>query len=76
MATRSSRGPSLPDRNGTLPVAEAARQGLADVLELFEKNGVAIALEGDDAFFAACARANEAEARKLAEIIAYLRRAE
>jgi ankyrin repeat protein len=42
--------PSLPDKNGTGPVAEAVRQGRADVLELFEKRGVIIALEGDDAF--------------------------
>jgi ankyrin repeat protein len=28
--------PLLPDKNGTVPVAEAARQGRADVLELFE----------------------------------------
>src|ERR1041384_7040107 len=58
--------PSLADKNGTVPLAEAARQGRADVLELFEKRGVVIALEGDDAFLAACARANDAEARRLA----------
>lgn len=58
--------PLLPDKDGTVPVAEAARRGRADVLELFHKRGVVIALEGDDAFLAACARANEAEARKLA----------
>jgi ankyrin repeat protein len=58
--------PSLPDKNGTSPVAEAARQGRADVLELFERRGAVFALEGDDAFLAACARANEIEARKFA----------
>jgi ankyrin repeat protein len=58
--------PSLPDKNGTAPIAEAARQGRADVLELFERRGLVVALEGDDAFLAACARAKEAEARKLA----------
>ena len=58
--------PLLPDKNGTAAVAEAARQGRADVLALFEKRGFAAALEGDDAFLAACARANEAEARTLA----------
>jgi ankyrin repeat protein len=47
-------------------VAEAARRGRADVLELCEKRGAIIALEGDDAFMAACARANDAEARRLA----------
>jgi ankyrin repeat protein len=58
--------PLLPDKNGTAPVIEAARKGRADVLELFEKRGVAIALEGDDVFLAACARASEGEARKFA----------
>jgi ankyrin repeat protein len=56
--------PSLPDKDGTVPVAEAARHGRADVLELFEKRGAVIALHGDDAFLAACARANDGEARK------------
>jgi ankyrin repeat protein len=59
--------PLLPDKNGTVPVGYAARHGRADVLELFEKCGVVIALEGDDAFLAACARASQSEARKLAE---------
>jgi hypothetical protein len=58
--------PLLPDKNGTVPVAEAARRGRADVLELFEQRGVVIALEGDDRFLAACARANDTEARTLA----------
>jgi ankyrin repeat protein len=57
--------PLLPDKNGTIPVAEAARQGRADALALFEKRGVVTALQGDDAFLAACTRANEAEARKI-----------
>jgi ankyrin repeat protein len=60
--------PLLPDKNGTVPVAEAARQGRGDVLELFEKRGVAIALQGDDAFLAACARANQSDARTLVEV--------
>ena len=58
--------PSLPDKNGTGAVADAARLGRADVLELFEKRGVPVTLEGDDAFLAACASANEAEARRIA----------
>lgn len=58
--------PLLPDKNGTVPAGEAARLGRADVLELFERRGVVIALEGDDEFLAACARANAGEARKLA----------
>jgi ankyrin repeat protein len=56
--------PSLPDRDGTVLVAAAARHGRADVLELFERRGAVIALDGDDAFLAACARANDGEARK------------
>ena len=59
--------PFLPDQNGATPVAHAARHGRADVLDLFEKRGVVIALQGEDAFLAACARANESEARKLDE---------
>jgi ankyrin repeat protein len=58
--------PLLADKDGNTPVVEAARQGRADVLDLFEKRGVVIALQGDDAFLAACARANDADARKLA----------
>jgi len=58
--------PLLPDKGGTVPATEAARQGRADVLDLFERCGVVLALQGDDALLAACARANEAEARKLA----------
>ncbi len=57
--------PLLPDKNGTVPAAQAARQGRADVLDLFEKRGVVIALERDDQFLAACARANEPVARRL-----------
>lgn len=58
--------PLLADKNGTAAVTEAARGGRADVLELFEGRGLEIALDGDDGFLAACARGNEAEARKLA----------
>jgi ankyrin repeat protein len=56
--------PLLRDKNGTSSVAEAARRGRADVLELFEKREIVIALENDDAFLAACARANEVEVHK------------
>jgi ankyrin repeat protein len=58
--------PSLPDKDATVPGAEAARRGRADVLDLFEKRGFHIALEGDDSFLAACARVNEAGAHRLA----------
>lgn len=58
--------PLLPNKNATTAVAEAARRGRADVLELFDARGVSTELEDDDAFLAACAQANEAKARKLA----------
>jgi ankyrin repeat protein len=58
--------PSLPDQDGRKPGADAARLGRADVLDLFEKRGAVMALEGDDAFLAACARGRETEARKFA----------
>ncbi|MEO8368862.1 MAG: ankyrin repeat domain-containing protein [Candidatus Solibacter sp.] len=58
--------PGLVDKNGIVPPAQAARQGRADVLALFEKRGFVIALGGDDAFLAACARANADEANSLA----------
>ena len=37
----------------------------ADVLGLFERRGFAVTLQGDDAFLAACARADEATARRI-----------
>jgi ankyrin repeat protein len=37
----------------------------ADVLDLFERRGFTAALQGDDAFLAACARADEGSARQL-----------
>jgi hypothetical protein len=40
-------------------VAQAARQGRADVLDLFQTRGIAVALEGDGRFVAACSPANE-----------------
>lgn len=58
--------PLLEDKNGTVPGADAARRGRADVLDLFEKRGFSIALEGEDAFLAACARTDESAARSLA----------
>jgi Ankyrin repeats (3 copies) len=55
--------PTLPSADGTLPAALAVRTGRADVLDLFAKHGFPVALTGDDAFLAACARADEAAAR-------------
>jgi ankyrin repeat protein len=37
----------------------------ADVLDLFERRGFSVALDGDDAFLSACARADETSARKM-----------
>jgi ankyrin repeat protein len=58
--------PSLPAKDGTTPPAKAARMARADVLELFERRGFTFALHGDDAFLAACARGDEATARRAA----------
>lgn len=56
--------PLLPEGrvSGVSAVAMAARMGRADALELFARRGFATALEGDDAFFAALARADRAAA--------------
>jgi ankyrin repeat protein len=52
--------PSLaaPSMEGRSAVAVAARGGRADVLELFQRRGFAVELDGDDAFFAGLARAD------------------
>jgi hypothetical protein len=55
--------PTLPSSDGTLPAALAVRTGRADVLDLFAHHGFPVALTGDDAFLAACARGDEAAAR-------------
>jgi ankyrin repeat protein len=57
--------PTLPAKDGTTACATAARMARADVLDLFERRGFAVALPGDDAFLAACARADEASARRV-----------
>jgi len=58
--------PALTARDGASSFAAAARLGRADVLDLFARRGFAEALQGDDAFLAACARADEATARSVA----------
>jgi ankyrin repeat protein len=55
--------PALPSADGTLSAALAARMGRADVLDLLIQRGCPVALTGDDAFLAACARGDEAAAR-------------
>jgi ankyrin repeat protein len=57
--------PTLGDGTGHSVFAGAARVARADVLELFARRGHAGPLEGDDAFVAACARADEATARRI-----------
>ena len=59
--------PTLADKNGRSAIAIAARMGRADALELFARRGFPVALEGDDAFLAACARADEAAARAMVD---------
>ena len=58
--------PALTTKDGVSSFAGAARLGRADVLDLFEQRGSSVALDGDDAFLATCARADEATARRLA----------
>ena len=57
--------PTLLGKEDISPFALAARFARADVLELFERRGFSAALQGDDAFLSACARADEATARRL-----------
>lgn len=58
--------PSLHTGGGAPVPARAAELGRADVLDLFERRGFTVALTGDAAFLAACARADEARAREMA----------
>src|SRR5262245_33556956 len=57
--------PRLPAKDGRSTFAGAARMARVDVLDLFERRGFSGPLEGDDAFLAACARADEATARRI-----------
>lgn len=57
--------PTLRAKDGTTAYAIAARMARADVLDLFERRGFRVAVQGDDAFLAACARADEATARRI-----------
>src|SRR5215472_16931365 len=49
--------PTLPSKDGMTAFVIAARMARADVLDLFERRGFAIVLQGDDLFLATCARA-------------------
>src|SRR5262249_34978497 len=55
-----------PRMEGLSAVDVAARVGRGDVLELFERRGFRVELEGDLAFLSACARGDEQRARALA----------
>jgi hypothetical protein len=55
--------PALPSADRTLPTTLAARTGRTDVLNLFVQRGFPVALTGDDAFLAACARGDDGAAR-------------
>jgi ankyrin repeat protein len=48
--------PALPSREGKSAILSAARRGRADALDLFEKRGIPINLNGADALIAGCAR--------------------
>ncbi|MBI1795570.1 MAG: ankyrin repeat domain-containing protein [Candidatus Eisenbacteria bacterium] len=51
---------------GLTGVARSAREGRSDVLDLFERRGVAVDLAGVDALIAACARGDAARGRAIA----------
>lgn len=57
--------PLLATKDGGSTFAGAARRARVDVLDLFARRGFAGSLQGDDAFLAACARADEATARRM-----------
>ena len=57
--------PARPGRDGPNVFTAAALMARRDVLELLTRRGFAIPSTGDDAFLIACARADEATARRL-----------
>ncbi len=57
--------PTLPAKDGTTAFAVAGRMARADVLDLFERRGFAVVLDGDDAFLSVCARGDEAAATRI-----------
>jgi ankyrin repeat protein len=57
--------PTLPAKNGRSAVVVAARIGRGDVLDLFARRSVSVALEGEDGLLAACAQADESCARAI-----------
>jgi ankyrin repeat protein len=60
--------PTLRNRlDGRSAVAMAARRGRGDVLDLLERRGVPIELQGVDQLIAACAKSDDATVRSVAE---------
>lgn len=57
--------PTVPSKDGATAMAIAARMGRSDVLDLFERRGFAVELQGDDALLAACARGDGVTARRI-----------
>jgi ankyrin repeat protein len=54
------------EEDGKSAVAMAARRGRADILELFERRGIPIELQGVDRLIAACARNDSLSVRSIA----------
>jgi ankyrin repeat protein len=65
VATRPDRGPQ--QSSAMSAVAMAARRGRGDVLALFERRGIPIALHGVERLIAACAANNAVKVRAIAE---------
>ena len=65
--TLLTRGPSFKDAGARSAVSMAARRGRGDLLALFERRGIPIALEGVDRLIAACARNDSAAVRTIAQ---------
>ena len=57
----------LKQSDGWTAVVRAAHEGRSDVLELFERRGIAVNLTGVDRLIAAAARGDTAQARAIAE---------
>ena len=58
--------PTLPSK-GRSAIAMAAREGRSDVLDLFERRGIPIELQGVDELIAACARNDAKAVRAIAD---------
>jgi len=65
-----------PKREGRSSTSLAARRGRADILDTFEKRGIALALDRVDRAIAACARGHREEAQRTGRAIQATLRAE